>query len=80
MREACIGRASIARAWCVRRVCCMYRVFTFVQSMREAGKIVDEKLTAADLIKRYDTTGMAGLERAEFMTMARDVLLNAGAH
>ena len=36
-------------------------------AMKKAGKIRDERVTAEELIRRYDRGGKVGLERREFL-------------
>jgi len=50
----------------------------WLQAMRKAGKIRDERLTAEELIKRYDKGGKVGLERREFLRMCRETVHQGG--
>jgi len=49
-------------------------VARWLQAMRRAGKIRDERVTAEDLVARYDKGGKVGLERKEFLKMCRETV------
>ena len=53
-------------------------VARWLETMRKAGKIRDERLTAEELIKRYDKGGKVGLERREFLKMCRETVHQGG--
>ena len=53
-------------------------VARWLQAMRKAGKIRDERLTAEELIRRYDKGGKVGLERREFLRMCRETVHQGG--
>mmetsp|Transcript_36912 Transcript_36912/g.97667 ORF Transcript_36912/g.97667 Transcript_36912/m.97667 type:complete len:140 (-) Transcript_36912:1426-1845(-) len=50
----------------------------WLMAMRRAGKIRDERLTAEELVRRYDKGGKVGLERKEFLKMCRDTVHQGG--
>lgn len=50
----------------------------WLHAMRRAGKIRDERLTAEDLVRRYDKGGKVGLERKEFLRMCRETVHQGG--
>jgi len=50
----------------------------WLMAMRKAGKIRDERITAEQLIERYDKGGKVGLERREFLRMCRETVQQSG--
>jgi len=53
-------------------------VARWLDAMRKAGKIRDERLTAEELLRRYDRGGNVGLERKELLRMCREVVHQGG--
>jgi hypothetical protein len=55
-----------------------HEVGRWLSAMRKAGKIRDERLTAEELLRRYDKGGKVGLERREFLKMCRETVHQGG--
>ena len=53
-------------------------VSRWLTAMRKAGRVRDERLTAEELIRRYDKGGKVGLERREFLRMCRETVQQGG--
>ena len=49
-------------------------VARWLAAMRRAGKVRDERVTAEELVRRYDKGGKVGLERREFLRMCRETV------
>lgn len=53
-------------------------VHRWLVAMRRAGKVRDERITAEELVRRYDKGGKVGLERKEFLRMCRETVHQGG--